>query len=194
MGTGGSIIITGVILGLVVIGLGSFLISGYNRLVELRNRVRNSWSQIDVQLKRRYDMIPNLVETVKGYAKHEESIYGAFAKARDMYNHASETNDIKGVVEAEQGFSAALGRLLAVKEAYPALMANENFKSLMKELADTEDKISFARQFYNDTAMKMNNEVEKFPSNIVASLFSFQAATYFEVSAKAERENVKVQF
>lgn len=192
MGTGG--IITLVVVGLLVIGLVGFLVSGYNRLVELRNRVRNSWSQIDVQLKRRYDMIPNLVETVKGYAKHEESIYGAFAKARDMYQHASANQDVAGVIEAEQGFSAALGRLLAVKEAYPALMANENFKSLMKELADTEDKISFSRQFYNDTAMKMNNVIEMFPTNIVASLFRFEIAKYFEVASPAERENVKVAF
>ncbi|MCF7932644.1 MAG: LemA family protein [Acholeplasmataceae bacterium] len=192
MGTGG--IITLVIVGLVVVGLVGFLASGYNRLVELRNRVRNSWSQIDVQLKRRYDLIPNLVETVKGYAKHEEAIYGAFAKARDMYNHASANNDVAGVIEAEQGFSQALGRLLAVKEAYPALMANENFKSLMKTLADTEDKISYSRQFYNDTAMKMNNVIEQFPSNIVASLFGFEIAKYFEITSVAERENVKVVF
>lgn len=188
----GSII--GIILGVLVI-IGIFLvISLYNQLVVLRNNVRNSWSQIDVQLKRRFDMIPNLVETVKGYAAHESGIFTEFAKARSMYAEASKTGSVTGAAEAEKGISGAIGRLLMVQEQYPELKANENFKELMVQLKDTEDKISYGRQFYNDTALKLNNKVELFPSNIVANMFSFKKADFFVVDNEEERKAIKVKF
>lgn len=171
-----------------------FVVKNYNKLVVLRNNVRNSWSQIDVQLKRRFDMIPNLVETVKGYAAHEDGIFGEFARARGLYAQASQSGDIAQTAEAAKGISGALGRLLMVQEQYPELKANENFKDLMLQLKDTEDKISFGRQFYNDTALKLNNKIELFPSNVIAGMFSFKAATYFEVDDKSERQAVKVKF
>jgi len=171
-----------------------FIIKVYNVLVDLRNKVRNSWSQIDVQLKRRFDLIPNLVETVKGYAKHEQSILGAFAEARSLYNRSSETNDVQMAAQAEKSLGSALGRLMVVQEKYPELKANSNFQALIAELSDTEDKISFSRQFYNDTAMKLNNKVEMFPSNIVAGMFSFKQAEYFEIIEDIEKEAPKVKF
>ena len=172
----------------------AFLIKVYNVLVDLRNKVKNSWSQIDVQLKRRFDMIPNLVETVKGYAAHEQSILGAFAEARSLYHRASETNDVGLAAQAEKSLGSALGRLIVVQEQYPELKANSNFKELMSQLSDTENKISYARQFYNDTAMKLNNKVEMFPSNIVAGMFSFKQAEYFEITEASQKEAPKVKF
>ncbi len=186
-------IIGGVFLLLVVV-LVIAMISGYNKLVVARNKVKNAWSQIDVQLKRRFDLIPNLVETVKGYAKHEEAIYGEFARARGLYQSASQKGDVKGMAEAEKGLSGALSRLLVVTEQYPQLQANENFKTLMNDLKDTENKISYTRQFYNDTAMGYNNMVERFPGLIIARFFGFQPAEYFNVTDEAQREAPKVQF
>jgi LemA protein len=171
-----------------------FLIKHYNALVVLRNKVRNSFSQIDVQLKRRIDMIPNLVETVKGYAKHEESIFGEFARARGLFAQASKSGDVHQMAEADKGFTGALSRLMVVSEQYPELKANTNFIELMNQLKDTENKIAFSRQFYNDTVMKYNNVIELFPSNIVAGIFQFKAAEFFEVMKMEEREAVKVQF
>lgn len=171
-----------------------FIVKVYNKLVVQRNNVKNSFSQIDVQLKRRFDMIPNLVETVKGYAKHEESIFGEFAKARGLFAQASKAGDVHQMAEADKGFAGALSRLMVVSEQYPELKANENFKQLMGELSETEDKIAFSRQFYNDTVLKYNNTIELFPSNIIASMFGFKAAEFFEVTTAVERENVKVQF
>ena len=187
------LIIGGVFLLLVVV-LVIAMISGYNKLVVARNKVKNAWSQIDVQLKRRFDLIPNLVETVKGYAKHEEAIYGEFARARGLYQSASQKGDVKGMAEAEKGLSGALSRLLVVTEQYPQLQANENFKTLMNDLKDTENKISYTRQFYNDTAMGYNNMVERFPGLIIARFFGFQPAEYFNVTDEAQREAPKVQF
>ncbi len=178
---------------LIIVVVVSYLIKTYNVLVGLRNIVRNSWSQIDVQLKRRFDMIPNLVETVKGYAKHEKDIFGAFAEARNMYNHATKTGDIGEAAKAEKGLEGAIGRLLVVQEQYPELKANENFQTLMTQLNETEDKIAYSRQFYNDAVMKINNKIEMFPTNIVAGMFGFKKEPFFSVD-ETERENVKVSF
>ena len=186
-------IIGGVLLLLVVI-LVIAMISGYNKLVVARNKVKNAWSQIDVQLKRRFDLIPNLVETVKGYAKHEEAFYGEFARARGLYQSASQKGDVKGMAEAEKGLSGAISRLLVVTEQYPQLQANENFKTLMNDLKDAENKISYTRQFYNDIVMGYNNMVEKFPGLIVAKFFGFKPAEFFNVTDEVQREAPKVQF
>ena len=186
--------ITLIVVVVVLVLIAGFLIQQYNALVVLRNKVRNSFSQMDVQLKRRFDMIPNLVETVKGYAKHEESIFGEFARARGLYAQASKSGNVKEMANADQGFTAALSRLMVVSEQYPELKANVNFAELMEQLKDTENKIAFSRQFYNDTVMKYNNAIELFPSNIVAGMFNFKASEFFEVVNPTERETVKVQF
>jgi LemA protein len=178
----------------IVVIIVGFLINQYNALVVLRNKVRNGFSQMDVQLKRRFDMIPNLVETVKGYAKHEESIFGEFARARGLYAQAAKSGNLHEMADADKGFTGALSRLMVVSEQYPELKANTNFIELMEQLKDTENKISFSRQFYNDIVMKYNNQIELFPSNIVAGMFNFKAAEFFEVSKPEEREAVKVQF
>jgi len=178
----------------IVVIIVGFLINQYNALVVLRNKVRNGFSQMDVQLKRRFDMIPNLVETVKGYAKHEESIFGEFARARGLYAQAAKSGNLHEMADADKGFTGALSRLMVVSEQYPELKANTNFIELMEQLKDTENKISFSRQFYNDIVMKYNNQIELFPSNIVAGMFNFKTAEFFEVSKKEEREAVKVQF
>ena len=165
-------------------------ISVYNKLIALRNRVKDQWAQIDVQLKRRFDLIPNLVETVKGYAKHESDTLEAVVKARNTYLAASTP---EAQMKADGELTQAITKLFALSEAYPELKANENFKQLQSELTSTEDKISYARQFYNDIVMKYNNKIEMFPSNIVASMFKFKAQAFFEVNEE-ERQNVKVQF
>ena len=167
-----------------------FVINTYNTLVGLRNKVKDQWAQIDVQLKRRFDLIPNLVETVKGYAKHESSTLEAVVKARNTYLSAS-TPDAQ--MKADGELTQAITKLFALSEAYPELKANENFKQLQSELTSTEDKISYARQFYNDIVMKYNNKIEMFPSNIVAGMFNFKTQAFFEVNEE-ERQNVKVQF
>jgi LemA protein len=184
----------GIIIGVLAVILIIVIINMYNKLVLLRNRVKNGWSQIDVQLKRRFDMIPNLVETVKGYAAHEDKIFSEFGRARGLYAQSAKTGDVAQAAEAEKGVAGALSRLLMVQEAYPELKANENFKELMAQLKDTEDKISFNRQFYNDTALGLNNMIEMFPSNIVAKMFKFIPAKFFEVAEEAERQGVKVKF
>ena len=167
-----------------------FVINTYNTLVGLRNKVKDQWAQIDVQLKRRFDLIPNLVETVKGYAKHEGSTLEAVVKARNTYLSASTP---EAQMKADGELTQAITKLFALSEAYPELKANENFKQLQSELTSTEDKISYARQFYNDIVMKYNNKIEMFPSNIVAGMFKFKAQAFFEVNEE-ERQNVKVQF
>ncbi|QWC00719.1 LemA family protein [Mycoplasmatota bacterium] len=181
------------IIAFIVLLVSIYLIKTYNVFVHLRNQVRNSWSQIDVQLKRRFDMIPNLVETVKGYARHEKDIFSAFAEARNMYHHANQTGNVLDAAKAEQELVGALGRLLAVREEYPELKADKNFQSLMEELSDTEDKIAYSRQFYNDMVMKINNKIEMFPSNIVALMFAFKQEPFFSVE-ESERENIQVDF
>jgi len=185
-------IVFGVVLVLVIAIIGWF-VSVYNKLVKSRNKVKNSWSQIDVQLKRRFDLIPNLTETVKGYAKHESGIFEEFAKARNVYAQASGKGDIAGMSEANNMLSGVLSRLIAVSEAYPELKANTNFTSMMQELSNTEDKIAYTRQFYNDVVMTYNNLREVFPSSIVAAMFGFKEAELFKID-EASRENVKVQF
>ncbi|HTW93111.1 MAG TPA: LemA family protein [bacterium] len=162
----------------------------YNSLVVKRNRVRNGWSQIDVQLKRRIDLIPNLVETVKGYAAHEKEIFERIAEARSLAINA------KGPAESAKAnnmLSDTLKTLFAVAENYPNLKANENFLSLQEELSNTENKIAFARQFYNDTAMDYNNATQMFPSSIFAGMFGFKQSEFYSVP-EAEREAPKVKF
>jgi LemA protein len=165
----------------------------YNSLVGLRNQMRNSWSQIDVQLKRRHDLIPNLVETAKGYMKHERETLEAVTQARNAAVDASG----KGVgqqAKAEGALSGFLTRFFAVAENYPDLKANQNFLALQEELTSTENKISFARQFYNDSVMMLNNKVQMFPSNLVAGMTGFKTGEFFEIESAAEREAPKVSF
>ncbi|HEU65244.1 MAG TPA: LemA family protein [Chloroflexi bacterium] len=181
-----------IIIGIVVV-LGLFLWANYNGLVRLRNQVKNAWAQIDVQLKRRYDLIPNLVETVKGYMKHERETLEAVTKARNLAQQVSSSGAGERA-KAEGELSSALSRLLAVVERYPDLKANQNFLALQEELTSTENKISFSRQFYNDSVLKFNNKTHMFPSNIVASMFGFKASEFFEVTLAAEREAPKVSF
>lgn len=180
---------------LVLLGLAAVLvmwgIGVYNGLVAARNRVKESWAQVDVQLKRRFDLIPNLMETVKGYMQHERATLEAVTAARAAVGGAG-TQEQR--VAAESGLTAALGRLFAVSEAYPDLKASANFASLQEELASTENKIGFARQFYNETVMNLNNKVQMFPGNIVAGMFRFGAEPFFEVKDEAQREAPKVSF
>lgn len=166
------------------------IISTYNELVRLRNKVKDQWSQIDVQLKRRCDLIPNLVETVKGYAKHEKGTLEAVIKARNTFLTAKSPED---EMKASKEVSTALNKLFALAEAYPDLKANENFTSLQNTLSETEDKISYARQFYNDNVMNYKNKIEMFPSNIVAGIFNFKPEPFFEATEE-ERKNVEVKF
>jgi len=168
-----------------------FFIFAYNNLISLRNRIDNAWSQIDVQLKRRYDLVPNLVETVKGYAKHEKELFTEVTKARAAAANAA------GVAEkakAENMLSSTLKSLFAVAENYPQLRANENFKMLQEELAGIENKIAYARQFYNDSVLAYNTAIQTIPTNIVAGLFGFAPREFFKTEGEAERENVKVKF
>ena len=164
--------------------------STYNSFVVLRNKVKDQWAQIDVQLKRRFDLIPNLVETVKGYASHEKDTLEAVVKARNEYL-SSDTPE--GKMEANNDLNKVVTKLFALAESYPELKADTSFRELQSTLTETEDKISYARQFYNDVVMKYNNKVEVFPSNIVAGLFGFKTSAYFNATEE-ERENVKVKF
>lgn len=163
----------------------------YNRLKILRNRVENAWSQIDVQLKRRYDLIPNLVETVKGYAGHEKETLERVIQARNM---AINAGTVKEQGQAENMLTGALKSIFALSERYPDLKANQNFMMLQEELAGTEGKIAYARQFHNDCVMKYQTKKELFPANIVAGMFTFPAKEYFEIEEAAEREAPKVSF
>lgn len=162
----------------------------YNNLVKQRNRVENAWAQIEVQLKRRYDLIPNLLETVKGYAKHEKTLFENITKARTAVMSAGNVNE---TAEASNYLSSTLKSLFAVAENYPDLKANQNFLQLQKDLLETEDKIAYMRQFYNDTVMKYNISVQTIPTNIVASLTGFRKKDLFE-AAQIEREVPKVEF
>ncbi len=167
-------------------------ISAYNGLVRLRQQVKNAWSQIDVQLKRRYDLIPNLVETCKGYMKHEREVLENVTRARtqaiDVTGGAAEQ------AKAENFLSQTLRSLFAVAENYPQLKANENMLKLQEELTTTENRISFARQHYNDQAMKMNTRIQVFPTNLIAGTFGFTGVEFFEVETPEEKEPVKVSF
>ena len=179
------------LLGLVAL-VAVWVVGMYNGLVRFRNEVKNAWSQIDVQLKRRYDLIPNLVETVKGYAKHERETLEAVVQARQQAINV--TDSVIDKAKAENMLSQTLRSLFALSESYPDLKANQNFLSLQEELSSTENKISFARQYYNDAALKYNNKTEMFPSNIVAGMFSFERADFFEVEEAEQREAPQVSF
>jgi len=176
---------------LVVLVLIGGMVAMYNGLVQLRNQVKNAWSQIDVQLKRRHDLIPNLVETAKGYMKHERETLESVTQARNLAVQASGVGE-QG--KAEGQLTGALNRFYAVMENYPDLKANQNFLALQEELTSTENKISFARQAYNDQAMRLNNKIEMFPSNIMAGMFNFKKVEFFEIEMPAEREVPKVSF
>jgi len=179
-----------IVLGIVAL-LAMFVAGNYNKLVVLRNRVKDQWSQIEVQLKRRFDLIPNLVETVKGYAKHEKETLEAVIKARSTFLTAQTPED---EIASNNQLTGALNKLFALAESYPDLKANQSFIDLQGKLSETEDKVAAARQFYNDTVLQLNNKIEMFPSNIIANMFNFKTATFFEIENKEERENVKVQF
>jgi LemA protein len=179
-----------ILLGIVVV-LIFWVVALYNGLVGLRNQAKNSWSQIDVQLKRRHDLIPNLVETAKGYMVHERETLSRITEARNLAMKAGTPGEAG---KAESQLGGALSNFFVVVENYPDLKANENFLALQEELASTENKISFARQFYNDSVMKLNNKIQMFPSNIIASMFSFHEEEFFEVEVEAERAVPKVSF
>ena len=174
----------------IVIVLAIWITGVYNSLVMLRNKVKDQWAQIDVYLKRRFDLIPNLVETVKGYAKHEQETLEKVIQAR---NSAVSAQTPEEEMKANGELTQALSRLFALTEAYPDLKANTNFTKLQDELTETENKIAYARQFYNDTVLSYKNKLEMFPSNIIANIFNFKPEPFFEVDSK-ERENVQVKF
>ncbi len=178
------------VLGGIVVLFLLWLVFLYNRLVVLRNRIENAWSQIDVQLRRRYDLIPNLLETVKGYAAHEKGVFEEVTKARAAMTQAQ---GVAAQGEAQNMITSALKSLFAVAEAYPDLKANQNFMMLQEELSGTESKIAYARQFYNDTVMAFNTLIQSFPANMFASAFGFSQREYFPME-DAAREPVKVQF
>jgi LemA protein len=183
---------TGIIVVLIVIGVVVlFVISMYNSLIQFRNRVKNAWSQIDVQLKRRHDLIPNLLETVKGYMKHEREIMENITKYRSQ---AMDASTVGQKAQAEGLLSGALGQLRVQVENYPDLKANQNFLALQEELTSTENKISFARQSYNDQVLFYNNKIQMFPSNIIANIFKFIQEEFFQVEDEKERAVPKVSF
>lgn len=176
----------------VIIFIGVFAISLYNRLVRGRNEVKNAWSAIDVQLKRRHDLIPNLIDVVKGYASHERQTLDAVTKARQ--DAIKSSANIEARAKAENALSTSLRSLLALSEAYPNIKANESFIALQSELMATENKIGFARQYYNDNVLRYNNRVETFPGNIVAGMYNFKIASFFQLEKAGEREAPKVNF
>lgn len=184
MNTALLIIIILVVLGLLLAGL-------YNGLIRSRNRVKEAWSDIDVQLKRRYDLIPNLIETVKGYAKHERELFENVTKARA---EAMKSTTAAQHSASEARLTSMIGNLMAVAENYPDLKANENFKSLQTELTDTEDKIQASRRFYNSQVLAFNNKVEVFPTNLIAGMLGFSKQEFFELSDEKAKEPVKVSF
>lgn len=193
--------ITTTIIVAVLLVVAFWLVGTYNRFVTLRNRVKESWSDIEVQLRRRYDLIPNIVNTVKGYAKHEESTLNAVTQARTQATQmnvdpsTASPEEMQKFAEAQGAISSGLGRLLAIAENYPDLKASANFLELQRELSDTENKLQSARRFYNSTVTDMNNKVEQFPSNVLAGMFGFAAQQFFDVDDTPEaRENVEVKF
>ena len=180
-----------IINGIIIVLLLLFVMTSYNSLVSKRNRVRNQKSQIDIELKRRFDLVPNLVETVKGYAAHEKKTLEDVLEARKSYVSAGD-NTAKAL-DADNVLSGALSRVFALTESYPDLKANTNFLKLQNELSDIEKRIVFARQFYNDSVLMLNNKIEMFPSSIVAKFFNFKTEAFFEATA-FEKENVNVSF
>ena len=191
-----------IVLLVVVIGVVGFVVGVYNKLVTMRNRYKNAYAQIDVQLKRRYDLIPNLVETAKGYIKHERETLEAVTAARNIAYAASkaaaanpgDASAMKNLTAAETGLGGTLSRLMMVSESYPDLKANQNMMQLTEELTSTENKISFARQAYNDSVMTYNTDREVFPSNLIAGMFNFGAAELFVIDKPEQKDAPKVQF
>jgi LemA protein len=175
----------------ILLVLAAIVVGLYNRLVRLRNRTENAWAQVDVQLRRRYDLIPNLVETVKGYAGHERETFEEVTSARTA---AQQAQTVPQQAQAENMLTQAIGRLFAVAEQYPQLRATENFQQLQAQLAETEQKIAVSRQVYNDAVLTYDNALETVPTNIVAGMFSFRPREYFEVEEPAAREVPRVQF
>ena len=178
----------------VIVVVALFLIAMYNRLVTLRQRVREAWSDIDVQLKRRYDLIPNLVETVKGYAAHEKGVFEAVTQARANAISAGATGSPEQRAQAENILTGALRSVFAVAEAYPQLQAAQNFRDLQEQLSATEDKIAFARRFYNGNVRDYNTSLQTFPTTVLGGMFGFTPEQYFELADAAERETPKVSF
>jgi LemA protein len=183
------VILVVVIVAAVVLAIALALL--YNRLVRLRNRTENAWAQVDVQLRRRYDLIPNLVETVKGYAAHEQSTFEEVTKARTA---AQQAQGVEQQAGAENALTAAIGRLFAVAEAYPQLRATENFQQLQAQLADTEQKIAVSRQVYNDTVLTYDNATQTVPTSLIAGVFGFTSRPYFQIDEPAAREAPQVTF
>ena len=183
--------IVGIVILVIVVILVLFVIAKYNKLVALRQKVRNAWSQIDVQLQRRFDLIPNLIETVKGYMEHESGVLEKVSELRSSWANAK-TVDEKANLDNQ--LSESLKTIMAVAENYPDLKANQNFSELQTELTNTENKISYSRQFYNDTVTRYNIKLETFPSNVIASVFNFKSENLFEVDNQEARKNVKVDF
>jgi LemA protein len=175
----------------VVLLLALLVVALYNRLVRLRNRAENAWAQVDVQLRRRYDLIPNLVETVKGYASHERETFEEVTRARTA---AQQAQTVQEQAQAENLLTQAIGRLFAVAEAYPQLRATENFQQLQAQLEETESKIALSRQVYNDAVLTYDTALETVPTNIVGNLLNFEERAYFEVEEPAAREAPRVQF
>ncbi len=182
-----ALIVVAVVLVLLIL----FVIGIYNALIRLRNQVDNAWSQIDVQLKRRHDLIPNLVETAKGYMKHERGTFEAITKARSQAMGAKSVSESG---KAEGALGEALSKFMLIVENYPDLKANQNFLAVQEELTSTENKISFSRQSYNDQVLFFNNKIQMFPSNIIANTFNFSKRDFFELETPAEREVPKVSF
>jgi len=175
----------------VIVAMIAGFVGMYNSLVRLRNRVKNAWSQIDVQLKRRHDLIPNLVETAKGYMQHERETLSAITDAR---SRAMGADGVAAKGQAESTLGGALSKFMLVVENYPDLKANQNFLALQEELTSTENRIAFSRQSYNDSVLFFNNKIQMFPSNFIANMFSFNVEEFFEIEDAAEREVPKVQF
>ena len=179
---------------LVLFVLGFMVIGMYNSLIRLKNRVDEAWSDIDVQLKRRYDLIPNLVETVKGYASHEKETLEKVTRARNEAMNAQAGGNAKAQAEAENALSGMLKSVFALSENYPDLKANQNFLELQRELSDTENKIQASRRFYNGNVRDFNTKLQIFPTNVIGNMLGFKAREYFEIGNETERENIKVNF
>ncbi|MGB7767673.1 MAG: LemA family protein [Verrucomicrobiia bacterium] len=198
----GLVLVIAIVVLVVVVGLVGFFVGGYNKLVTLRNRYKNAYAQIDVQLKRRYDLIPNLVEIAKGYIKHERETLEAVTQARNIAYAAAKTaaanpgdaGAMKNLGSAETGLAGTLSRLMMVSESYPDLKANQNMMQLTEELTSTENKISFARQAYNDTVMAYNTDREVFPSSLIAGMFNFGPAELFVIDKPEQKDAPKVSF
>jgi len=182
-----------IVLGVIVV-IALAIIGIYNSLIRLKNRVDEAWSDIDVQLKRRYDLIPNLIETVKGYASHERETLEKVVQARNAAMQAQSGGDAKKQAEAENMLSSTLKSIFALSESYPDLKANTNFLELQRELSDTENKIQASRRFYNGNVRDFNTKLQVFPTNIIADMLKFKAREFFEIEDEKEKENIKVKF